>query len=131
MDIIIYFDRLEKNLDALKGVSSIEKDPIARVSPGNRGKITARIHFFDESILDLKQIVETTKCYPQFVKYEYQYSKGNETIFRYDNSRHHPEIPTYPCHKHNGSDENNEIVSSDCPSLENVIEEIYQWISNN
>jgi len=44
----------------------------------------------------------------------------NRLIFRYDNARHHPEIPTFPHHKHL----NNLIEECDEPNIACVISEI-------
>lgn len=57
--------------------------------------------------------------------YAYQYlSSERQLIFRYDNSGHHKKLnlPTYPHHKHDGSESN--VVASLSPDLRTVLEEI-------
>lgn len=51
-------------------------------------------------------------------------SASNDLVFRYDNAPHHQELnlPNYPHHKHIGSEEN--IISSNAPSLADVLKEI-------
>jgi hypothetical protein len=45
-------------------------------------------------------------------------------IFRYDNTGHHKKLglPTYPHHKHEGSEEN--VIASSAPTLADVLQEI-------
>lgn len=57
------------------------------------------------------------------LKYRYQYmNQAGELVFRYDNAPHHPEIPTFPHHKHlvNG------VVEAHEPTLRDVLMEIAQ-----
>ncbi|MEW5956819.1 MAG: DUF6516 family protein [Chloroflexota bacterium] len=51
--------------------------------------------------------------------YHYQHANGM-LIFRYDNVPHHPEIETYPHHKHIGD----VIVATQPPDLSEVLHEI-------
>jgi len=44
----------------------------------------------------------------------------NKLIFRYDNARHHPEIPTFPHHKHLSD----LIEESEEPNIAGVLSEI-------
>ena len=44
--------------------------------------------------------------------------------FRYDNAKHHPEIETYPHHKHTPEG----IEPSKEPSIEDVLDEIEQIV---
>jgi hypothetical protein len=55
--------------------------------------------------------------------YSYHYMDANHRlIFRYDNVAHHPQVATYPHHKHNGSEEN--VIASSAPTLADVLQEI-------
>ncbi|WP_293130943.1 DUF6516 family protein [Okeania sp. SIO3I5] len=49
---------------------------------------------------------------------------GNNLIFRYDDTEHHQDLnlPTFPHHKHEGSEDN--IISSNTPTLAEVLQEI-------
>ncbi len=88
------------------------------------GFIRGQIRFKDGSILFLREFaeVETTL---QRDMYSYQYmDSSNILIFRYDNTAHHKKLnlPTFPHHKHEGSEEN--IISSSAPFLVDVLREI-------
>jgi len=55
--------------------------------------------------------------------YSYQYMNSeNKLIFRYDNTEHHRKLnlPTFPHHKHDGSEDN----ESDAPFLNEVLNEV-------
>nr|WP_202950710.1 DUF6516 family protein [Pseudanabaena sp. PCC 6802] len=57
--------------------------------------------------------------------YAYQYMDAmNTLIFRYDNTPHHKKLnlPTYPHHKHDSSEEN--VILSSAPNLLEVLQEI-------
>ncbi len=63
----------------------------------------------------------------QLVKLRYAYhyqDRSGEPIFRYDNAPHHPNIPTYPHHKHVGS----AVVPAQVPDLSEILREIEQII---
>lgn len=45
-------------------------------------------------------------------------------IFRYDDAPHHPDVKTFPHHKHTPT----EVIESPAPSLEVVFEEISREI---
>lgn len=64
---------------------------------------------------------------PEFRKIAYSYhyqDVQNEMIFRYDNAEHHPELETFPHHKHIGD----ETFPSEEFSLEKVLEIIVNQI---
>ena len=57
--------------------------------------------------------------------YAYQYiDSSRKLIFRYDNTGHHKKLglPTYPHHKHDGSEDN--VITSVVPDLSFVLKEI-------
>jgi hypothetical protein len=56
-------------------------------------------------------------------RYSYHYQKSDTSLtFRYDNAPHHPEVETFPHHKHVGSDEN--VIAAQPPDLSDVLNEI-------
>ncbi|OYT38821.1 MAG: hypothetical protein B6U86_06000 [Candidatus Altiarchaeales archaeon ex4484_43] len=54
-------------------------------------------------------------------RFHYQDNEGR-LIVRWDNAKHHPEVNTYPDHKHVKAEGN--VESSDTPGLIKVLEEI-------
>jgi hypothetical protein len=82
--------------------------------------IEDRLIFYDGSFLEIEEVLCLSDRRMEKVRYSYHYQKGNCLIFRYDNAPHHPELPTFPHHKHVG----------DCvepcrePDLHDVLREI-------
>lgn len=84
-------------------------------------QISGYIIFRTGWILEFDEILEQEKT--KVVKRKYRYHLMNKTkdlIFRYDNVAHHPEIKSYPDHKH----AKNEVIESKNPGLLQVIDEI-------
>jgi hypothetical protein len=82
-----------------------------------KGKVT----FIDASVLNIALFLVRSGNKVQPEKYRYQYMDSKETIlFRYDNSKHHPEFKTFPHHKHLLDD----VVESTSPELEDILHEV-------
>jgi hypothetical protein len=57
--------------------------------------------------------------------YSYQYMNANNNlVLNYDNTEHHQKLklPTFPHHKHDGSEYN--VIRSDSPFLAEILKEI-------
>lgn len=79
-----------------------------------------KIVFFDNTILEFTESIT-----PERSRYRYQYMRADGSlIFRYDNVPHHPEVSTFPDHKHY----HNKVVESSSVSLKQVVEEIIDLI---
>ena len=56
-------------------------------------------------------------------EYSFHYMTASDsTIFRYDNREHHPGLPHFPHHKHEGADER--VVGCPQPSMHDIRDEI-------
>jgi len=89
------------------------------------GIIEGKIIFIDESILHFIEFInvkQTTEVYKY--SYHYQVLNGN-LIFRYDMAPH-PEIETFPHHKHV---QPNKLKAVLPPSLASILDEISDLIS--
>ena len=65
------------------------------------GYIKGEITFIDSSLLIIFQHVRVERDKVIITDYRYHYmGTDNRLIFRYDNAPHHPEINTFPHHKH-------------------------------
>ena len=49
------------------------------------------------------------------------YQKGNQILFRYDNSSHHPHLANFPYHKHTAD---GEVIPAALPGLCDILREI-------
>lgn len=93
--------------------------------PNHQGIIEGRLTFHDGSLLDFDEVVLLRDEQLVKLRYAYHYQdRSGEPIFRYDNVPHHPNIPTYPHHKHVGY----AVVPAQVPDLSEILREIEQII---
>lgn len=83
--------------------------------------IKGSVIFIDASLLSIALFFIKSGNKIQLGKYRYQYmdSRG-EMLFRYDNANHHPELKTFPHHKHLGSI----VIEAEVPDIKDIINEI-------
>ena len=92
-------------------------------------RLTASIGYDNGSRIRIRLIINTDSDYPDWYSYSFHYMSAREdTIFRYDNARHYPEMHTFPHHKHEGADER--AIASHQPSVRRIRDEIAAYLSN-
>ena len=124
MNIADYFSSIERSLSQYASITSVEiVESLA--SDDFNGILRCRVHFWDNSFLNIHETVSTELGYPVRIVYAYSYIREKESIFRYDNAPHHPNIITYPHHKHIGE---KLIVPTDQPVIQQVLSEIEQYL---
>ncbi len=128
MRIDDYFTSLERSLRREAGVSKIEEPVVFLASDDYNGLIRCRVVFWDESFLDLYEVVSTELGYPVRIHYSYTYIREGKRAFRYDNAPHHPEIATHPYHKHIGSQDR--LAPADQPTLKQILDEVEEWLEH-
>ena len=121
-----YFAAVERGLRQNVQIGRIEGPIICLASDDFNGLIRCRVAFWDDSYLNLYEVVSTELGYPVRVHYAYTYVRERERVFRYDNAPHHPEIVTHPHHKHIGPSDR--LSPADQPSLSQVLAEIEGWL---
>jgi len=52
--------------------------------------------------------------------------KNKKQIFRYDNAMHHPELESFPHHKHTSK----KIVKSNEPDIQTIFKELKDYLKN-
>jgi len=130
MDIAIHLQRVENRLSSRLGVIEVEKLLARRLSGDDtRATINAKLRFYDGSFLDIHEIINTYRSYPEYLSYSYQYMKNDKQVFRYDNAPHHPKVGTYPDHKHIGNYKNERVIDSNRPNYNELFQEIYQFFT--
>lgn len=117
-----YFAAMERGLRQNIRVGSVEEPITCLASDDFHGLVRCRVFFWDESFLDIYEVVSTELGYPIRVHNAYTYVREEKRIIRYDNAPHHPETATYPHHKHIGPDDR--IAPADQPSLSEVLAEV-------
>ncbi len=87
------------------------------------GFLKGSLYFADGSLLHLREYVNIQHVVERYM-YVYQYQDRNgDLVFRYDNSPHFPHLPTFPHHKHDGSE--SDVIPTSPPDLGMVWDEIY------
>ena len=87
------------------------------------------VRFSEGSRLRVGIIVDRLDGFPFRRFYSFHYMDSTDaTIFRYDNSRHHRELPHFPYHKHEGADER--VVGCPQSSLHDTRDEIATHLKN-
>lgn len=115
--IVVYFAQVERVIEAFPHIRTYELQK--KIYNAKQGFISGQIIFDNEVRLDFVEVKDTDV--ESKLKYRYHcMDANNETIFRYDNTPHHPEITSYPHHQHKGL----AIYESSEPSLEDVLLEI-------
>jgi hypothetical protein len=116
-DVFQYFDLIEGTLAGSGGEEcAITYQPLGHLS----GLIDGMVYFFGGSRLEFSEFVYIRIGRPVKEAYRYQYLKERKTVFRYDNSPHHRNLPNFPHHKHVGR----KVVGSTEPTLGQVLKEI-------
>ena len=96
--ILDYFKKLK---DTIKKYSYIITNITTneKTYSSKRGFITGKIHFTNESQLDFVEVKDIEK--QEKIKYSYHYMNNKKDMqFRYDKTKHYPDIPTFPHYKH-------------------------------
>lgn len=89
--------------------------------PRNTVYLKGNLIFIDSSSLEISIFATKFRNALVIAKYRLHYMNSNkEMIFRYDNASHHPEVSSFPHHKHI----QNKVVDASMPSIKNVLNEI-------
>ncbi len=89
--------------------------------------LVASIGYNDGSRLEVALTVASLIDYPKWRYYSFHYmTEQGVATFRYDNSRHYPELHTAPHHKHTGADE--QVSAHPQPSIKAIRAEIAAYL---
>ncbi len=120
MVIAVYFKTIEKLLSDSRLI--LDKTVDFKEFSSDEGMVRGRLLFLGGYILTFMEYIQIGKERP---KYRFNFSDGkSDMIFRYDNAAHHKEIPTFPHHKHVGT----EVKPSREIGLAEVVSEIESMI---
>lgn len=90
------------------------------------GFLRGSLHFSDGSALHVREYINVQDAIDRYMYvYQYQSPKGI-LLFRYDNSPHFPHLPTFPHHKHVGSETN--VVAANPMDLRAVLYEVHSLL---
>ena len=123
-----YFVRLQSTINSRQEIKvELMESSDNSEEADELSKFNAKLRFYDESQLEAFEALleEYRRVVKSRYSYHYQNSEG-KLIFRYDNAPHHPEVETFPHHKHVGSDEN--VIAAQPPDLSDVLKEIDDFL---
>lgn len=122
MQIEEYFRHIQQ---VISSCTVIQLSTISYEKRGSyEGFLRGELYFVDDSMLHVRESLDTETSVDRLM-YAYQYvDASKKLVFRYDNTGHHKKLalPTYPHHKHDGSEEH--VIASHAPNLANVLQEI-------
>jgi hypothetical protein len=116
-----YFQAIRDTIEACPAVHSSSVTYDKRTS--YVGFIRGTILLLDGSALHFREFVDVETDIERYM-YAYQYQRDDELVFRYDNTEHYRKLksPTFPHHKHDGSETN--VIAVQPLTLAAVLEEI-------
>lgn len=116
-----YFAQVKAIVDQYAAASFVLEALVSfETRPGEQGYLEGAVTFMDRSVLHFKEFLDRAGEAVDKLMYSYHYHGTNqELIFRYDNARHRPSLPSRE-HKHLPE----EIVAAPAPTLEAVLTEI-------
>lgn len=86
-----------------------------------RANLRMRLRFQSGGLLEINEAVIVENGMLKTLGYRYHLqSAANELMFRYDNTPHFPDLPTFPHHKHLLD----AVVASSKPDLLDVLQEV-------
>ena len=121
MIVADYLASLERGLRGQRTVSRLDRIECL-AADDYHALVRLRAIFWDDSYLDVYEVVSTELGYPVRVHYAYTYVRQGSRVFRCDNVPDHPEIVTHPHHKHLGNKDR--LAPTDQPTLGQVLAEI-------
>jgi len=86
----------------------------------DRINIRIRLRFPDGHLLELNEAVTIEEEQIRILGYRYHFQdEHNSLVFRYDNTPHFPDVPTFPHHKHLPD----KVIAAEGFSIPEIIEE--------
>lgn len=120
-NIVEYFREVQRTIENLSEVEGYDEQVLSE----SRGDLRIRLRFRDYSLLEISEAIHILGNTLSWLSYRYHYQDSiGDLIFRYDNAPHHPEIDTYPEHKHLFD----AVISSTRPKIELVLKEVKEYL---
>jgi hypothetical protein len=114
---------LQAVFDTVTNAPEVATSDIALDKRGPQaGLIRGDIYFVDGALLHFRELIDLESS-PSRLMYSYHYQRADTSlVFRYDDTPHHPELSTFPHHKHEQGEQN--VFAAEPPTLANVLDEI-------
>lgn len=100
MQLDRYLDWIANTLDSRRD-AELEHFWVEYTEPGRQALVEGRLRFWDGSLLKFVEVLQQRGAVIGKLEYAYHYQDRQASlIFRYDNAPHHPDVATFPHHKH-------------------------------
>ena len=118
--LVEYLNNIESAIKDLEG-AYVERYEEEILTP-KRVNLRIRVRFPSGHMLEISEAILGHSDANTITHLGYRYhlqDRKNNLVFRYDNTPHYPDIPSFPHHKHLP----NKVVGVEQPSVREVIEE--------
>jgi hypothetical protein len=112
-----YFAEIEV---AVTQLPAYAESYVEEILTSERANLRIRLRFQSGSLLEINEAIIVENGALKMLGYRYHFQRAsNELVFRYDNTPHFPDLPSFPHHKHLG----NTVVAASKPDLLEVLQE--------
>ena len=121
-----YFDRVDHILESCPNVY-VETYSAAILS-SERANLKLRLRFYFKYLLSISEALIAVDNQVMAIDYRYHFQdEQNNLIFRYDNTPHFPDLPSFPHHKHLP----NRVISCQQPNITLVMQDVMEFLERN
>ena len=112
-----YFAAIEV---AVSQLPAYAENYVEEILTSERANLRIRLRFQNGSLLEINEAIIVEDDALKTLGYRYHFQRaGNELVFRYDNTPHFPDLPSFPHHKHL----RNAVAAASKPDLLDVMQE--------
>ena len=112
-----YFAEIEA---AVTQLPAYAENYVEEILTSERANLRIRLRFQSGCLLEINEAIIVEDGALKTLGYRYHLQRAsNELVFRYDNTPHFPDLPSFPHHKHL----QNAVVASSKPDLLDILQE--------
>ena len=117
-----YLDQVDQFLEACLNVYVESYN--ATILSSEHTNLKIRLRFYFKYLLSISKALIAIDDQVITIDYRYHFqNEQNNLIFRYDNTPHFPDLPSFPHHKHLP----NHVISCEQPNIELVIRDVMEF----
>ncbi len=121
-----YFDRIDQILEDCPNV--YVETYSAVILSSERANLKLRLRFYFKYLLSISEALIAVDNQVMAIDYRYHFQdEQNNLIFRYDNTPHFPDLPSFPHHKHLP----NRVISCQQPNITLVMQDVMEFFESN
>ena len=118
-----YFDQVDQFLEACLNVYVESYN--ATILSSEHTNLKIRLRFYFKYLLSIGEALIAVDDQVITIDYRYHFqNEQNNLIFRYDNTPHFPDLPSFPHHKHLPD----HVISCEQPNIELVIRDVMEFL---